>query len=45
MNKELLARCYTSCLELAEQHGLQHIAFVALRQVYSAFHKKKLAIS
>ncbi|ARJ26335.1 protein-ADP-ribose hydrolase [Staphylococcus lugdunensis] len=30
MNKELLARCYTSCLELAEQHGLQHIAFCCI---------------
>lgn len=30
MNKDLLARCYRSCLELADAHGLQHLAFCCI---------------
>ncbi|MCE5090477.1 protein-ADP-ribose hydrolase [Staphylococcus devriesei] len=30
MNKDLLARCYRSCLELADEHGLRHLAFCSI---------------
>lgn len=30
MNKDLLARCYRSCLALADAHDLQHIAFCCI---------------
>ncbi len=30
MNKDLLARCYRSCLALADEHGLKHLAFCCI---------------
>ncbi|WP_204271322.1 macro domain-containing protein, partial [Escherichia coli] len=30
MNQDLLAKCYLSCLKLADQHSLNHVAFCCI---------------
>ena len=41
MNQDLLAKCYLSCLKLADQHSLNHVAFAVYLQVYLLFLKMK----
>lgn len=37
MNQDLLAKCYLSCLKLADQHSLNHVAFCCISTGVFAF--------
>ncbi|MDN9002399.1 macro domain-containing protein, partial [Staphylococcus aureus] len=43
MNQDLLAKCYLSCLKLADQHSLYHVAFCCISTGVFAFPKDEAA--
>lgn len=43
MNQDLLAKCYLSCLKLADQHSLNHVAFCCISTGVFAFPQDEAA--